>query len=295
MRLLWPSSATVLACAAVLTTGTATGQDGTAAPGQLLPDLDQQTPNGLTIARAGSGRSARYWLGFQSAVRNIGDGPLNLAGQRASAKTPSMTVQQLIDRGDGGQDVVPTTDRMEYAISPDHRHWHLLKFDRYTLRRAGSSRAVVRDQKTGFCLGDRYRVDASVPVPAAPAQPRWTGRCGLGEKHRLTMEEGISPGYGDNYKAYLEGQSLELTGLAPGRYVLAHTANGDRALRERDYGNNSASLLLDLRWRRGRPVLNTIASCPDTDRCDDAPAAGAARRDRVALALAPGAAPEGAS
>jgi hypothetical protein len=282
MRLLWSTSATALACAALLTTGTATGQDGTTAPGQLLPDLDQQTPNGLTMARSGSGRKRRFWLGFQSAVRNIGDGALNLAGERTSTKTPDMKVQQLIDRGDGGQDVVPTTDRMRYAISPDHRHWHLLKFDRYTLRRAGSRSAAVRDQKTGFCLGDRYRVDPSVPVPAAPPQPAYTSRCGLGETHRLTMQEGISPGYGDNYQAYLEGQSLELTGLKPGRYVLAHTANGDHALLESNYGNNSASLLLDVRWRSNRPVVTTVASCPDTDRCDDPPAVPAARRDRVA-------------
>ena len=35
------------------------------------------------------------------------------------------------------------------------RGWHLLRFERYELRHAGSRKVLVRDRKTGFCLGDR--------------------------------------------------------------------------------------------------------------------------------------------
>jgi len=138
------------------------------------------------------------------------------------------------------------------------------------LRRAGKRGAVVRDQKTGFCLGDRYRV-TSMPVPATPPQPYYTGGCGLREPNRLTVTEGISPGYGDNYMPYLEGQSLPLSGLPRGRYVLLHRANADRRLRESNYSNNSASVLLDLHWRRGVPSVTLLRSCPDTDKCDELP------------------------
>ena len=85
---------------------------------------------------------------------------------------------------------------------------------------------------------------------------------------KLTVLEGISPGYGDNYLPYLEGQSLPLTGLAAGRYVLVHRANPDRSLHESNYANNAASVLLDLKWRDRRPVLTIVASCPDSDACD---------------------------
>lgn len=279
------ASATMLSCAAFAPARAGTQEPTANAAQQLLPDLDQQTPSELTVARSGGTRTRpRYWIGFQSAVRNIGDGALNITGQRASTRTPTMTGQQLIDRSDGGQDVIQTPSRLRYVVSPTHRHWHLLKFDRYILRRAGTTRTVVRDQKTGFCLGDRYRVDPAVlPVPAAPARPGYTGSCGLRQPDRLTIQEGISPGYGDNYQAYLEGQSLELTGLAPGRYELVHRANADHALLESDYGNNDASLLIDLRWRSGRPTVTTVASCPDSARCAEVRAAGAARPARVSL------------
>jgi hypothetical protein len=258
--------AAALICAA-LPAGGAAGNLIPDPAGPLLPDLDQQTPSALMVARTrtAGGRSG-YALGFQSAVRNIGQGALIIVGHRADTRTPTMTAEQLVDHGDGGQSTTPTTSRLRYAVSRGHQHWHLLRFDRYELRRAGSAAAVVRDRKSGFCLGDRYRVTALV-VPATMPDPRYTDRCGLSHPQRLTVLEGISPGYGDNYLPYLEGQSLPLTGLRPGRYVLVHRVNEDKSLLESDYGNNAASVLLDLRWRRGRPVLRVLASCPDTDIC----------------------------
>jgi Lysyl oxidase len=124
----------------------------------------------------------------------------------------------------------------------------------------------VTDRKTGFCLGDRYRTWGRA-LPAQPSSPRYTGRCGLGQTGRLRLEEGISVGYGDVYHANLEGQSLPLTGLPGGRYVLIHSVNVRRQLRETDYGNNAASLLLRLRWRAGVPSLRVLRRCPDTELC----------------------------
>ena len=243
---------------------------------ELLPDLDQQTPDGLTVAGHG-GAGAHFELGFQSAVRNVGDGPLIVVGSRPDTRIPQMTARQIVEHARGAQGTLATPSRLQYAVSRTHQHWHLLHFDRYVLRRAGTRGAVVSDRKTGFCLGDRYRI-AGRYVPAAPDLPRFRGSCGLRQRSRLTITEGISPGYGDNYRPYLEGQSLPLTGLRAGRYVLIHRVNGDRSLRESDYRNNAASVLLELRWRGGHPLLRQLATCPDTDRCDELPGALDARR-----------------
>src|SRR3954470_384149 len=43
---------------------------------QRLPDLDQETPTGIRVTRTGPRFRPTYRLGFQSAVRNVGDGPL---------------------------------------------------------------------------------------------------------------------------------------------------------------------------------------------------------------------------
>ena len=79
-----------------------------------------------------------------------------------------------------------------------------------------------------------------------------------GGRGLLSMAEGISPGYGDDYVPSLEGQYLVLDGLPAGRYRLWHRANPERALRESNYANNSASALLDLTWSDGKPSITVL-------------------------------------
>jgi hypothetical protein len=245
-----------------------------ATDGWRLPDLEQEPPSGLVLSSdALGGHPDRYYLGFRSAVRNVGLGPLLIHGRRASRRTPAMAATQLI-QGDGGAvRRVPGVGRMRYVVSPGHRHWHLLTFDRYTLRRVGGPRVQRRGHKTGFCLGDRYRTLAAVAAPASPT-PAFTSNCGLGQPGRLSVSEGISVGYGDDYAANLEGQLIGLSGLPSGRYVLAHEANPGHRLRELRYDNNAASLRLSLRWLKGMPQVRVLSGA-------------AASRSAVALATAP--------
>jgi serine protease len=254
---------------------------------EMLPDLDQETPTQLAIEVAGSGSGRVYRLGFRSAVRNIGAGPLIIDGHRADAVTASMTADQVIERGEAPQEIVPSVGQLQYVVAPSHRHWHLLKFDRYELRRAGSARALLRDRKSGFCLGDRYGVTTRL-VPNAAPEKVYRSRCGLTETELLQLREGISVGYGDDYPAFLEGQDLPLSGLRAGRYVLVHRVNGGRRLRELSYANNAASVLLDLRWRNGAPILRVLRACPDTDRCERRPPrhASSSAQERGAVARA---------
>lgn len=239
------------------------GDSSRGSSSQRLPDLDQEAPRGLEVTYDQARRG--YYLGFRSAVRNLGRGPLNVTARRPGTATPTMSVDQVIERSDAPHALVEAVGRLRYVRSPDHEHWHLLGFERYELRRQAGRAAVVTDRKTGFCLGDRYRVRGR-RLPARPASPVYTERCGLGRTHLLALTQGISVGYGDDYEPTLEGQSLRLTGLPDGRYVLVHRVNVDRALRESKYGNNAASMLVELRWR-GRPTVRPLRSCRNTARC----------------------------
>src|SRR4051794_30948373 len=240
-----------------------------AADHALLPDLDQETPGQLQVAHTGPRGHRRWWLGFSSAVSNVGAGPLKIAGHRSDLGTRRMVADQVID-GDIPE-VVRGVGQLRYVHAATHQHWHLIHFDRYDLRRAGSTRAVMRDRKSGFCLGDRYRVEEQ-PLLAAPPQPVFTTRCGLRQPGLLQVSEGISVGYGDVYNPYLEYQQLEFGGLKDGRYVLVHTVDAEHRLREVSEANNSASVLLDIRWsQRGSPLVRQLRSCPATPRCDIAP------------------------
>jgi hypothetical protein len=231
-----------------------------------LPDLEQELPTELEIHAVASPAGPVYWLGFRSAVRNVGSGPLIIDGARSGTGQAFIQADQVLRRADGSEARVPAVGRLVFVDAETHRHWHYLGFDRYELRRPGFSSPVVRDRKSGFCLGDRYEVDDPKPARAA-RRPVYTSRCGLGRPDLLGLREGISVGYGDDYRAFLEGQDLRLSGLPDGLYVLVHEANADRRLRELSYGNNAASVLLELRWREGVPSVHIRAVCPRARRC----------------------------
>ena len=252
------------------TSGVARHAPTSIAAGDLLPDLDQEAPSELAVRTAVVEGRTIWVLGFRSAVRNIGDGPLIVEGSRPHTDTLTMSANQLVNRIGAPVRIVPDVGILEYVVSPDHDHWHYMQFDRYELlryelRSAETHAALVTDRKTGFCLGDRYAVP--VALPATPARPEYTGRCGLHQPGLLTMREGISVGYGDDYSAFLEGQDLPISELPDGRYVLVHRVNADGLLEELSSANNAASLLLELTWRQGQPHIRVLATCPETANC----------------------------
>ncbi len=178
-----------------------------------------------------------------------------------------MRLVQRIDRSDRSKRVVRLRATLRYVSSPTHSHWHLLGFMRYELRTT-DGRRVRRDRKTGFCLGDRYPIPAT--LAGAPIAALYTDECGRTQPDLLKLREGISVGWGDDYKPHLEGQEFDITGLAPGRYVLVHRVNPERVLIESDYGDNTSSMAFDLGWPRGMsapPRIDVVARCPDKASC----------------------------
>jgi Lysyl oxidase len=221
---------------------------------ELLPDLVQSPPRALEVYQARD----TWRLAFLSAVENDGRGPMLLVGSRPDQSARAMTVEQLVRRSDGSTTTNDVDGEIRFVQSETHRHWHFLDFERYDILTADGD-TIGRDQKTGFCLGDRYNASRSVKLPGEPAQPVWTQECGRGQPERLIIREGISPGYGDDYVPRLEGQWIDITGLPAGRYALRHRVNFDRVLRESDYGNNSAETPFDLTWSdSGTPTMVAV-------------------------------------
>jgi Lysyl oxidase len=212
-------------------------------PAAALPDLDQATPLGVSVVE----RNGRLLLVFASAVDNVGKGPLVVEGRRAGSV---MRASQLIGTH---RYALPTP--LRYVRSETHRHWHLTEFERYELRRAGA--LVGRDRKTGFCLNDAYETRALNRVP------RWTGECGRGQPGLRSLREGISPGFGDDYVPEKEGQSIDVTDVPPGVYVLVQRANPGRTLGESSYANNAASVRIRLNGAK----VAVLRRCPDSASC----------------------------
>jgi hypothetical protein len=230
---------------------------------ELLPDLDQVAPAALSVVE----KDGRERLVFLSSVENVGAGPLLVSGRRESVSEPEMRATQLVRRSDGSTEALSLQARLRFVVSETHRHWHLLDFERYELR-AEAGHTLGRDHKTGFCLGDRYDAQASTRLPEEPPRAVWTQECGRGQTSRLRILEGLSPGFGDDYIPLLEGQYIDVTGLAPGRYLLVHRVNADQDIREESYANNAASVLLELdRGPNGKASVSVLAMCPRSATC----------------------------
>lgn len=261
------SAAAGLAVCAAALTGTSAAS---ARAGDLLPNLVQVAPGQVSVQSPVVRGRRVHRLGFASATENRGAGPLTVYGSRASESVPTMQVAQLVAREDGSERRVRDVGLMRYVVHRDHQHWHLIKFASYELRPAGKKRRGRGDRKTGFCLGDRYRISSAGSLAGFDPFPEHTGRCGLRRPDLLEMLEGISVGYGDNYFAHVEGQYVDVTGLPAGRYRLIHTANPTRALLETSYRDNASSALLRLSWPRGRqraPRVRVLRRCDARERC----------------------------
>ena len=244
---------------------------GAPAPGEFLPDLDELTPAALSVTAAGRRGAPRFRLGFRSAVANVGKGPLLVVGRRPSGRVRSMTAEQVVALGDGSTRTYPGVGKLRFMRFSDHRHFHLLGFARYELRRARDGALARPDLKQGFCLtdNDRLRRIADPPEPVYEVGHRDTD-CGRGRPRARYLEEGLSVGWTDVYDPHLEGQQIDVTGLPAGAYDLVHRANPDRRLRETSYANNAASVRLRLGWPGGhgaKPAVRVVARCPARARC----------------------------
>jgi hypothetical protein len=249
--------------AAIVVFATGAGGRAAAEPPERLPDLVQRVPSKVSVRREGD----RVQLGFESRVENHGSGALLVKGSRSPGR-PDMRGDQVIERADGSRTHERDVGVLRYTRSGGHDHWHLLRFDRYELRRASDHALARPDRKTGFCLGDRY--DPGREMPGKAEKPVLEGDCLKNQPRAREVLQGITVGYGDDYPPYLEGQSIDITGLPSGLYELVHRANGDRRVRESRYSNNASAVLLRVEWRADRdelPRLYQLKSCPLRERC----------------------------
>jgi len=233
---------------------------------EQLPDLDEETPSRLTV-RADGGR---FRLGFRSGSVNVGKGPLFIKARREVRDPRRLHAEQVVARSDGSTVTYPNVGKLTYERFKDHQHWHMLGYARYELRKPGGALARP-DLKQGFCLADSFRRRG---IPNPPARVYEVGHndtdCGKRRPDDNYLEEGISVGWGDDYDPHLEGQQIDVTGLAAGVYVLVHRVNPERRLRELRYDNNDASVRLRLSWPGGRgapPRVRILRHCPSRASC----------------------------
>ena len=131
-------------------------------PALLLPNMRSLGASDLQIEVVGSTRRLR----FAAALANVGPGPLFLLPRgRGGCPSGQHEAVQVLHR-DGNRDGKFQRARDREASRrltgcmlrhPDHKHWHFDAMAAYSLRRAGSSRALVSRDKVSFCLRDKLQ------------------------------------------------------------------------------------------------------------------------------------------
>lgn len=228
-----------LAAVALLAPATAAA----AKPRDLLPDLAQGLPTPIEALIDSSTGTPQTRLVFGSTIANVGEGPLILTARRAPGAS-TMQAHQVIRRSDGSSYVRrQVAGTLKFVVASDHRHWHLLRIDRYELWTGNASRRLRRDRKQGFCLGDRYELYPDRRIAHQPRKPGYPGACGKERPDLTHVVEGISVGWGDSYKANIEGQYIDITGIAPGRYLLVHRISRGGLLEVNPYNDVSCAAI----------------------------------------------------
>ena len=209
------------------------------ASSDLLPDLRMLRLTDLKIEKTSEGRKL---LRFSSIIVNVGDGPLQVHGQRADAGASTMnTFQRIFDEAGETRDV--PTDAVVHFGGDGHNHWHVRDLESFELERLRNGSKVGAGAKHGFCFWDNHRYGSE-------QAPYYTG-CGQWADLEVTM--GLSVGWGDLYRYNLPDQYIDITGLGRGRYRLEGTADAENWFRESEESNNSTRV--DIRIRNGRATV----------------------------------------
>lgn len=205
-----------------------------------LPDLGMAYPADFRVERTADGRRL---LRFSSIVVNVGAGPFELHGQRATGSSTMSIRQRIFDDAGGFRDIA--TPASAYFGADGHYHWHVTNLQDFELVRLDNGRMVGMGVKQGFCFFDNYRYGSVNPGSYTQA----SGACGRSASD-TSMRMGLSVGWGDIYSYSLPDQFIDISSLSPGRYRLYVAADADDWFQEQNNANNRTWVDLQLQGNK---------------------------------------------
>lgn len=221
---------------------------------ELLPDLLAAPIIELTAGRTDQGRELLF---FSAEIANVGEGDLLIRAIRSDPGTSFWRIRQRIQHETSGFSRVDVPSRLEFA-GDNHDHWHVYRAAAYRLSSAGDEVAV--DQKVGFCFFDNLHFAPT--LPGSPAEPVFDKDVCDG-RGVTAFNSGLSVGWSDRYIWTLPGQSVDISGLEPGPYLLEMTVDPDGWFREATTANNTSWVEFTLgRTADNLPTVTVLSSGP---------------------------------
>ncbi len=194
-------------------------------PDYPLPEdswyIDTTTREGSTLLR------------LASATANIGDGMLHMIPSTSPSDDAVGTWQRIWTDADQYIDRQAGT----FVYHPTHRHFHLDEFEQYRLLSLEGDE-VALGEKVSFCLIDVLSAEEQAHIGfgvflAAVCQD-------------ADEQQVLNPGWADYYGASLEDQWIDITGVAPGDYLVEMIVDPENVLLESDETNNTARFPITL-------------------------------------------------
>ncbi len=193
----------------------------------LLPNLQPLPASSLRLSTSGDGKT---YLRFSTTSWNSGDGPLEIIG-----RTPAGGKQQVDQHVYNNNDTHTYYPAGSFEWHTGHGHMHFEDYAIYTLAAVNAPGASLRtSEKTTFCIIDTTRMKR---VKNAPRRPVYT-TCDA-------TVQGMSVGWGDTYGYWLDGQDVDVTGLA-GDYTLTIEVDPKDRIIETNNDDNTSTVLLRL-------------------------------------------------
>jgi len=203
--------------------------------GDILPDVTPIAPKTMNVYED----NGKRFLEFSSTLINVGQGPLEIA---FNPRTFGDVKQRVLTR-QGERREVASNATMTKDDRDTHQHTHLNDFARYSLYKAKpdgtADRLVAEHHKVSFLI-----TDTDSPLSAMDPNGH-RRRSSIASAGRVV--QGMSSGSGDTYGSGLEGQQFDISGVAPGKYVLRVTFDPNDRLAEANETNNQFDTVVTLR------------------------------------------------
>ncbi|XP_061673496.1 protein-lysine 6-oxidase-like [Syngnathoides biaculeatus] len=125
-------------------------------------------------------------------------------------------------KNQGTADFLPNKASYSWEWHSCHNHFHSMDdFSLYELVDGETQKAVAEGHKASFCLEDT------------------SCEAGYYRRYACTSHtQGLSPGCYDTYNADIDCQWIDITDVAPGKYVLKVTVNPKKKVQESNFANN---------------------------------------------------------
>ncbi|HLE97552.1 MAG TPA: lysyl oxidase family protein [Candidatus Thermoplasmatota archaeon] len=145
-----------------------------------------------------------------------------------------------------------------FEWSPCHGHYHFREYADYRLWTEDGYRAwtSLRASNSGALSGDLLAANPSVAAEMVAGHKqgfcvidvvRFDRRAGPAEYTSCSTDQGISVGWADQYSFRLDGQWIDITGLASGTYRLEVEVNAEHLFTESSYANNLVAAAVTVR------------------------------------------------